>query len=72
VPFIGGTLLLPHFTLVTLDGDSLGAVELEHRDCRSGTVIQPRNNGRRLRVLARLKQCKDDPERFAILVVEDV
>jgi hypothetical protein len=58
---------------VTLDGDSLGAVELELRDWTPGTVIDL-GTERKLRVLGRLTGTErdDNPEILAILVVQDI
>jgi hypothetical protein len=65
---------LPHFSLVTLDGDSLGAVELELRDWAPGTVIDLGGTERQLRVLGRLTGAdhEDNPEVLAILVVQEI
>jgi hypothetical protein len=59
---------------VTLDGDSLGAVELARRDWPPGTVIDLDGTERKLRVLDRLTRTgrEDDPEVLAILVVEEI
>jgi hypothetical protein len=59
---------------VTLDGDALGAVELELRDWPPGTLIDLGDPERKLRVLGRLTGIEraDDPEVLAILVVQDI
>jgi hypothetical protein len=65
---------LPHFNLVTLNGDSLGAVELALREWPPGTVIDLGGSEPKLRVLGRLTETKreDDPELLAILVVQEI
>jgi hypothetical protein len=65
---------VPHFNLVTLDGDSLGAVELALRDWPPGTVIDLGGTEGKLRVLGRLTgtEREDDPEVLAILVVHEI
>ncbi len=60
---------MPHFVLVTADGESLGAVELGQPDWRPGSVVYRGSNEPNLRVLDVLPA--DDPEGFAILVVEE-
>jgi hypothetical protein len=59
---------------VTLDGDSLGAVELALRDWPPGTEIHLGGTERTLRVLCRLTgtERENDPEVVAILVVQDI
>src|SRR5262245_59071486 len=63
---------MPHFTLVTLSGDSLGAVELESREWPTGSLVN-RSGKPNLRVVGRPEGAErlDDPEVFAILVVEE-
>ena len=65
---------MPHFNLVTLDGDSLGAVELARRDWPPGTVIDLGGTERKLRVLGRRTgtERENDREVLAILVVQDI
>jgi hypothetical protein len=60
---------VPHFTLVTTDGDSLGAIELGRPDWPEGSIIY-RGDQPNLRVVGRLEA--DDPEhQFEVLVVEE-
>ena len=58
---------MPHYTIVTKDGVSLGAVELAGYDWKPGMTIF-RRAGDSLRVLDVLET--DDSEVFAILKVE--
>jgi hypothetical protein len=61
---------VPHFQLVTTDGEALGAVELGRPDWPVGSVIYRGRDEANLRVLNVLP-CDDDPQRyFAVLVVE--
>jgi hypothetical protein len=57
---------VPHFQLVTTDGDALGAFELW--DSSDGSIIW-RGDAPNLRVVGRIDA--DDPENFDILIVED-
>jgi hypothetical protein len=65
---------MPHFNLVTLDGDALGGVELALRDWPPGTVIDLDGTERQLRVLGPLTGTnhEDNPEVLAILVVQEI
>jgi hypothetical protein len=58
---------VPHFQLVTSDGEALGATELGRPDWPIGSVIY-RGDEPNLRVVDVIPA--DDPEGFAILVVE--
>jgi len=60
---------MPHYTLVTRDGVSLGAFHLAGQNWREGDTIY-RGDGHDLRVVDVLPT--DDPEKFAILVVEEI
>ncbi len=59
---------MPHYTIVTKDGESLGAFRLNGQDWREGDVIPRGPKEPSLHVVDVLPS--DDPERFAILVVE--
>jgi len=58
---------MPHYTIVTKAGESLGAFRLNGQDWKPGMTIH-RGAGDSLRVLDVLET--DDPEVFAILKVE--
>jgi len=60
---------MPHFQLVTVDGDVLGAHELSGPDWPPGSVIYTGPNEPNLRVVRELAT-DNDPERFRVLVVE--
>jgi hypothetical protein len=60
---------VPHYSLVTLEGVSLGSLELERADWRPGSVIHRGNDERDLRVVDVIEA--DDPDSFAVLVVDD-
>jgi hypothetical protein len=59
-----------HFQLVTVDGEALGAVELSRPDWPRGSIIYRGPNETDLHAVDHLPS--DDPEEFAILVVEEV
>ena len=61
---------MPHFALVQVDGDVLGAVELDHADPQNGTLLE--REDALLRVVGRVEREVDDPEQLAVLVVEPV
>ena len=61
---------MAHFQLVTVDGEALGQVELAPPDWPPGTIIYRGSAGPNLRVVDHLPT--DNPEMFAILVVEEV
>lgn len=64
-----------HFSLVTTDGESLGAVELGRPDWPPGSTIYTapgEPNLRVVRVLERGDEADEDPELFTVLVVEPV
>lgn len=63
---------MPHFQLVKEDGTAFGAIELGRPDWPIGSVIHMGDKELDLRVVARLDDGDPDPEKFAILVVEDV
>ena len=56
---------MPHFQLVTTDGDALGAFELW--DWSEGSIVW-RGGGPNLRVVERIDA--DHPEKFDLLIVE--
>jgi hypothetical protein len=60
---------MPHFALVTSDGVSLGAFHLNGHDWPPGSRIYAGAGQANLRVVDVLPT--DDPEKFAILVVEE-
>jgi len=60
---------MAHFTLVTTDGESLGATALARPDWPVGSIIYRGRRGPNLRVVDVLDA--DDPEVFAVLVVEE-
>jgi hypothetical protein len=61
---------MPHYAVVTTDGVSLGPFELVGSDWQPGSTILTGSSQANLRVVDVLDN--DDPERFAILVVEEV
>lgn len=61
---------MPHFALVTVDGVALGAVELFGFDWGPGDVIYGRGESN-LRVVDVLDSGEDDPEKLAVLVVDE-
>jgi hypothetical protein len=60
---------VPHYSLVTLDGVSLGLVELEREDWRPGNLIHTAPTDPNLRVVDVLEA--EDAEGFTVLVVEE-
>ena len=58
---------MPHFALVTVDGETLGPIELARPDWPRGSVIY-RGAGENLRVVDTIES--DDVEKFSVLVVE--
>jgi hypothetical protein len=60
---------VPHFQLVTTDGEALGPVELAGSDWPVGRVVEL-SDGRSVRVV-RWLESDDDPELFEVLVVEE-
>ena len=64
---------MPHFQLVTTEGDVLGTRELGRPDWPPGSVIYTGPGEPNLGVVDVLKTENDgDPERFKVLVVEEV
>jgi len=61
---------VPHFALLTVDGDTLGAHELDSADWPSGSVIYRDGDEPNLRVVDRLEPPDQGPERFDVLIVE--
>jgi hypothetical protein len=61
---------LPHFALVTTDGDSLGPIELGRADSPAGSVIYRGRDEANLRVVDVIPN--DEPEAFTVLVVAPV
>jgi hypothetical protein len=62
---------VPHFRLVTVDGTVLGARELGRTDWPLGIVTYTGPDEPNLRVVDVVAtEDDDDPERFAVLVVE--
>jgi hypothetical protein len=62
---------VPHFQLVTVDGDVLGTRELGRPDWPPGRVIYTGPDKPNLRVVRLLDTENDDPEMlFQVLVVE--
>lgn len=59
---------MPHFQLVTTDGEALGVVELELRNWPIGSVIRQEDVAP-FRVVDRIN-IAGDPEKFDVLVVE--
>jgi hypothetical protein len=57
-----------HFALITVDGDTLGAVELERAEWPPGAIIDGDGDEPTLRVVDVI--VNDDPETFDVLVVE--
>jgi hypothetical protein len=63
---------VPHFQLVTIDGDVLGGRELSGPDWPPGSVIYTGPSEPNLRVVRGLDTENDDPEmHFTVLVVEE-
>ena len=62
---------MPHFVLVTADGESLGAVELGRPDWPDGSVIYRGGDAPNLRVVGYLP-AEDTEHEFAVLFVEPV
>jgi hypothetical protein len=60
---------MPHFQLVTTDGEALGPIELDRTDWPPGSVIDRSGDQPNLRVIDVIPS--DDPETFTILVVEN-
>jgi len=60
---------MPHFQLVTTDGEALGPIELDRTDWPLGSVIYRGVDQANLRVIDVMPS--DDPETFTILVVEN-
>jgi hypothetical protein len=60
---------LPHFQLVRRDGEVLGIAELTQSAWRAGELIYRGSIEGNLRVVDVIKS--DDPQTFAILVVDD-
>ncbi len=58
---------MPHFALLTTDGESLGPIELGRPDWPPGTVIC-RGDGDNLRVIEWIESVAS--EKFTVLVVE--
>lgn len=61
---------MPHFQLVTADGEALGAVHLGPPDWPPGSIIYRGGDQPNLRVVDMLDL--GDPEKLTILVVEPV
>jgi hypothetical protein len=62
---------VPHFQLITVDGDVLGARELSGTDWPPRSVIYTGPSEPKLRVVRELDTENDDPEmHFTVLVVE--
>ena len=59
---------MAHYTLLKRDGESLGSTELLGLDWQAGDIIY-RGSQPNLRVVDVLPS--DDPERFAVLMVEE-
>jgi hypothetical protein len=59
---------MPYFALVTTDGQSLAPTHLNGHDWPPGSIIPRGSSKPNLRVVDVLPS--DDPEKFAILVVE--
>ena len=63
---------MPHFQLVTVDGDVLGARELGQLESTPGSVIDTGPDEPDLRVVRELHTGNHDPEmHFTVLVVEE-
>jgi hypothetical protein len=60
---------VPHFQLVTKEGEALGPVELNGPDRKAGQVIYTGTGQPNLRIVNRVES--DDPETYRILVVEE-
>jgi hypothetical protein len=63
---------VPHFQLVTVDGAVLGARELGRPDWLPGSVFDTGPDEPNPRVVDVLEDDDEDPERFNVLVVEEV
>lgn len=64
---------MPHFQLVTTDGDALGVRELAQGEWPPGSLIDTRPSEPTLRVVEELATSDDDLEmHFRVLVVEAV
>jgi hypothetical protein len=62
---------VPHFQIVTSDGDVLGARHLSRPDWQPGSLIYTGPDEPNLRVVRILDTENDDPEmHFTVLVVE--
>jgi hypothetical protein len=61
---------LPHFQLVTTEGEALGAIELSRPDWPARLDHLPPRRRAEPPLVDNLPS--DDPEKFAILVVEEV
>ena len=59
---------MPHFQLVTTDGEALGAIELGRPDWPGGSIIYRGGDVPNVRVVDRIDTA--DPEVFTMLVVE--
>ena len=60
---------MPHFAVVTTDGDALGAVELGRPDWPDGSIIY-RGGEPNLRVVGRI-EADDSEHQFDVLVVQE-
>ena len=60
---------MPHFAVVTTDGDALGALELGRPDWPYGSIIYRRDEPN-LRVVDRI-EADDSEHQFEVLVVEE-
>jgi hypothetical protein len=63
---------VPHFQLVTADGEALGPVELGRPDWPAGSIIYRGGDKPNLRVVGELEAPDDDPELLRVLIVEPV
>jgi hypothetical protein len=63
---------VPHFQLVTTDGETLGPIELGHHYGPDGSIIYTGSGKPNLRVVGRVEADDDDPELFDVLIVEEV
>jgi hypothetical protein len=61
---------MPHFQLVTVDGDTLGTIELGRPDWPDGSITY-RGDKPNLRVVGQFEPA-DTPEEFEVLVVEEM
>jgi hypothetical protein len=59
---------MPHFQIVTVDGDAIGPMELGRPDWPAGSIIYRGRGESNLRVLDLIPA--DDPETFSVLIVE--